>query len=177
MNAKDILAAFAQYGFRKTSMQDIANAAGVSRQSIYKKFGNKENCYNWTINTYLSGMYGRIFELLNNEEMPPMFTLTKVFDILIGEAIDIVNNGHGTEILDDTLEITYSSHEDWPIRLRARMADFLYRNGYASTAEEGGGKAFVMISAGKGLLLEAKSRDIFQQDMRQILEAMLGRTV
>ena len=39
--AKDMLATFAQYGFKKTSMADIARAMGISRQSVYKKFDQK----------------------------------------------------------------------------------------------------------------------------------------
>ncbi len=43
--AKDLMLTFAQYGFKKTSMEDIGSAVGVTRQSIYKKFGSKEKCY------------------------------------------------------------------------------------------------------------------------------------
>lgn len=33
---------FARYGFRKTSMDQVAHAAGVSRQGLYLQFANKE---------------------------------------------------------------------------------------------------------------------------------------
>lgn len=173
-NAKDILATFAQYGFRKTSMEDIARAAGVSRQSIYKKFGSKEKCYEWTIHTYLSGMYARIFAALSNEDLPPLRTLINVFDILIGEAVEIVRNSHGTEILNDALQATHSSEEDWPLRFRARLADFLERHNYASS-EKATGTAFALISAGKGLLLEETSREQFLEDMTVIIESVVSQ--
>lgn len=35
-------AVFARYGFRKTSMDDIARAVGLSRQGLYLHFANKE---------------------------------------------------------------------------------------------------------------------------------------
>lgn len=35
-------AVFARYGFRKTSMDDIARAVGLSRQGVYLHFDNKE---------------------------------------------------------------------------------------------------------------------------------------
>jgi AcrR family transcriptional regulator len=39
------LATFARFGFRKTSMDDIARAAGLSRQALYDRFTNKEDLF------------------------------------------------------------------------------------------------------------------------------------
>jgi AcrR family transcriptional regulator len=36
---------FARFGFRKTSMDDVARAAGVSRQGLYLSFANKEELF------------------------------------------------------------------------------------------------------------------------------------
>ncbi len=170
--AKDILATFAQYGFKKTSMKDIARAMGVSRQSIYKKFGSKEKCYEWSIHTYLSGMYSKIFTDLNNDDIPPLKTLINVFDTFIGQAIDIVNNSHGTEVFNDALKATHASQEDWPLRYRTRLAEFLERHNYASS-DKALGMAFALISAGKGLLLEETSRSQFLEDMTLIIESIV----
>jgi AcrR family transcriptional regulator len=39
------VAVFARYGFRKTSMEEVARAAGVSRQGLYLQFANKEELF------------------------------------------------------------------------------------------------------------------------------------
>ncbi|HEY2775988.1 MAG TPA: TetR/AcrR family transcriptional regulator [Candidatus Binatia bacterium] len=39
------LTRFSQYGFRRTSMEDIAAEAGVSRASLYSQFQNKEEIF------------------------------------------------------------------------------------------------------------------------------------
>lgn len=39
------LAAFGLYGFRRTSMADIAKAAGISRPALYLQFRNKEDIF------------------------------------------------------------------------------------------------------------------------------------
>lgn len=39
------LPVFIRYGFRKTSMADIAQAAGISRASLYLSFSNKEELF------------------------------------------------------------------------------------------------------------------------------------
>jgi TetR/AcrR family transcriptional regulator, regulator of autoinduction and epiphytic fitness len=36
---------FARFGFRKTSMDDVARAAGISRQGLYLSFANKEELF------------------------------------------------------------------------------------------------------------------------------------
>jgi AcrR family transcriptional regulator len=39
------VAVFARYGFRKASMEEVARAAGVSRQGLYLQFANKEELF------------------------------------------------------------------------------------------------------------------------------------
>ena len=172
-SARSILETFARYGVRKTSMEEIASAVGVSRQSIYKRFGSKKRCHEWTIDTYLSVMYGRIFEALSNDHQPPLQTLTQVFDIFIGDAIEIVSNPHGTEILDDVFQSEKCSGDDWVLRLKTRLADFLMRHQLVPN-EFADGIAFTLIAAGKGLLLEGSSRNQFLKEMSIIIDSVVA---
>lgn len=168
--AKKILTTFASYSFQKTSMQDIAKAAGVSRQSVYKRFGSKEKCYEQVIKVYLADMYYRIFDKLEQSDTTPRDTLLNVFTIFVGESIEVVSQAHGTEVFDDCLKLTRSCNEDWPLRLRARLADYLTRHGLA-TSEKAEGVAFTLIYAGKGMMLEERNREQFIQDMKLIINS------
>src|ERR1700732_4424455 len=40
---------FARYGYRKASMDEVARAAGVSRQGLYLQFANKEELFRKTL--------------------------------------------------------------------------------------------------------------------------------
>ncbi|MGY0219387.1 TetR/AcrR family transcriptional regulator [Endozoicomonadaceae bacterium StTr2] len=169
--ARNVLGIFSLYGFQKTSMEDIAAAAGVSRQSVYKKFGTKKKCYEWAIHTYLEDMYLRIFTHLENNEADPSLTLMNVFDTLIGDAIEISSNPHGPKTVDDVLKATHASPEDWPLRFRSRLTDFLICHDLTSK-NNAHGIAFLLIAAGKGLLLEETSREQFLKDMNLIIESI-----
>jgi AcrR family transcriptional regulator len=45
---------FARYGYRKTSMEEVARAAGVSRQGLYLQFANKEELFRRAVEHTLS---------------------------------------------------------------------------------------------------------------------------
>lgn len=49
---------FLRYGFRKTAMQDVATAAGISRQGLYLHFPTKDELFiatvEWTVQQILS---------------------------------------------------------------------------------------------------------------------------
>ncbi len=45
---------FAQDGFPRTTMGGLAEARGVSRQTLYNRFGNKEALFHWAVDA-LSG--------------------------------------------------------------------------------------------------------------------------
>lgn len=172
---QDILIAFAQNGFKKTSMEDIARAAGVSRQSIYNKFGAKDACYDWAVNTHLTNVYGRVFEILSEDTASPISALALVFNTTIGDAIALVTMPHGVELFDHTMKISNSSDEDWALRYQTRLGAFLFRNGFAGSNQEGIELAFVLIAASRGLSVQARTKEEFTTLMRRILEAALGR--
>jgi AcrR family transcriptional regulator len=46
---------FARFGYRKTSMDDVARAAGVSRQGLYLSFANKEELFRRALDHSLRG--------------------------------------------------------------------------------------------------------------------------
>lgn len=58
MNERDIAIAeaaievFSRYGVQRTTMNDIAKAAGISRQTLYNAFANKDDILRATINLF-----------------------------------------------------------------------------------------------------------------------------
>jgi TetR/AcrR family transcriptional regulator of autoinduction and epiphytic fitness len=59
---------FARYGYRKTSMDDVARAAGVSRQGLYLSFANKEELFRRALEHSLSDQLACAIAALSRSE-------------------------------------------------------------------------------------------------------------
>jgi AcrR family transcriptional regulator len=59
---------FARYGFRKASMDEVARAAGVSRQGLYLQFANKEELFRKALEHSLSSQLAAADAALSRQE-------------------------------------------------------------------------------------------------------------
>jgi AcrR family transcriptional regulator len=59
---------FARFGYRKTSMDDVARAAGVSRQGLYLSFANKEELFRRAVEHSLSSQLACAITALSRVE-------------------------------------------------------------------------------------------------------------
>lgn len=169
VDPRAIMTAFAQYGFRKTSMEDIARAAGFSRQSIYTKFGSKDGCYDWALRAYMSTMYESVFAILDAEDEAPMQVLLETFDAINDAAFEFARTPHGTELLDEALRAAESWPENWPGVYRDKLSAFVQRHDLAPGTARSDDIAHLLITASRGALLHADTRAEFHTDMRRIL--------
>jgi AcrR family transcriptional regulator len=62
------VAVFARYGFRKTSMDEVARAAGVSRQGLYLQFANKEELFRKALEHSLSNQLSAAVAALSRSQ-------------------------------------------------------------------------------------------------------------
>ena len=58
---------FTRFGFRKTSMDDVARAAGVSRQGLYLLFSNKEELFRRALDHSLSSQLSAALAVLSQD--------------------------------------------------------------------------------------------------------------
>lgn len=118
-------AAFAQYGFRRTSMQDIARAAGMSRPALYQHFRNKE--------AIARGLVVDYFDRAEREMRVALFadgTLEQVLDAgfvaKTGEGIQLMlDTPHGRELLEFSASVAQEELHEGMARLRQVVADWL----------------------------------------------------
>ena len=59
---------FARYGYRKTSMDEVARAAGASRQGLYLQFANKEELFRKAVEHTLNNQLNAAVAALSRRE-------------------------------------------------------------------------------------------------------------
>jgi AcrR family transcriptional regulator len=93
---------FARYGFRRTSMEDIAGEAGVSRAALYLQFRNKEEIFKSLAQDLQSAALARAGAAL--EARGPL--AERVRAAIEGKSLEMVRitleSPHGSELLDET---------------------------------------------------------------------------
>lgn len=114
---------FIQYGIKKTTMDDIANSANVSKVTIYKYFGDKESLY-LSVGKSIFRHYLAILDYQVDENTITDKKLANVMDTLI----DLVVSNKLTlcedlSRLNDKLQDEYNSFNTEYKQLITRLVD------------------------------------------------------
>ena len=94
---------FSQYGFRRTSMEDIAKQTGVSRASLYSHFENKEEIFR-SLSTALhdQALADAEAKLKETGAGPLEARMVEAFQAKVGRLnAYVVESAHGSEIVDE----------------------------------------------------------------------------
>lgn len=92
--------AFATYGFRKTSMDDIARGAGMSRPAVYLHYKNKEAIFRSLVQFYYDTAVANVSAALA-EPGSVSDRIARAFDAQGGELMAaMLTSPHGMELVD-----------------------------------------------------------------------------
>jgi AcrR family transcriptional regulator len=83
------LAVFARHGFSKTSIEDIAKAAGISRQGIYLHFKNKDEVFSASIQKALDDGLLAANKILDDDRLTLEEKLLKALDEWFGRHVGL----------------------------------------------------------------------------------------
>jgi AcrR family transcriptional regulator len=83
------LKVFARHGFKKTSMEDIAQAAQISRQGIYLHFKNKEDIFKAAIRRAIDDNLAAAGKALNDKDSPLEDKLLNALDGWFGRYVGL----------------------------------------------------------------------------------------
>jgi AcrR family transcriptional regulator len=89
---------FIRYGFRKTSMDDVARAAGLSRQSLYAYFPTKEALFRDVVQHLVAATREATRAALARENDDIEARLLDSFDAMYGSALTDEGSGHLNEL-------------------------------------------------------------------------------
>ncbi len=171
---QNVLGVFAQYGFRKTSMLDLAEATGVSRQTLYNRFRTKDAVLDWAVQGYVREAGAEALAELEASDTPIAKRLLKAFSRWIGETVPIMRNSpHGAEIMDLGIASLERSSTDPHLVFERTLARHLLDSGICDSAEDAEDTTFLLLMAAKGLLLKSASHEEFDAGMERVIRCAL----
>jgi AcrR family transcriptional regulator len=111
------LTVFARHGFSKTSIEDIAKAAGISRQGIYLHFKNKDEIFSASIQKTLDERLQATNKVLDDDRFTLEEKLLKALDEWFGRHVGLFHpeasdlGAQCERVLGDAVEKSRSSFQ------------------------------------------------------------------
>jgi AcrR family transcriptional regulator len=174
--------AFSSYGFRRTSMEDIARAAGMSRAALYLHYRNKEDIFRSLTQFYYDDAVAQVQGVLALD-LPADLALEQAFAAQAGQIFEaLLSSPHGDELLDTKYASSADIAQAGEARLVAVYAAWLQAaavKGQITLAVSGGDAtalASTMMAALHGLKAPRPSPDSYRAAIR-LLAHVFARAI
>lgn len=116
---------FGAYGYKRTSMEDIAKAAGMSRAALYLHYRNKQDIFRAMVVDYFDATESRMRAALQ-PGTAPVPALRAAFAAKMGRELQaLMESPHGEELLDANQSACPDLVRDGDARLAAVLADWI----------------------------------------------------
>ena len=150
--------AFATYGYRRTSMDDIAKGSGMSRTALYLHYRNKEDIFRSLAQQYFDQTMLDMKVALNQPGQTVKQALYGCFLAKDGKFMDIVlTTPHGAELLDAGFAVSGDVAAAAETRMAEILARWLDDNGLPPDLGPAVDFAETVVAALKGLKSSVKS--------------------
>jgi len=164
---------FARFGFRRTSMVGLADAMGVSRQTLYNRFGNKEAVLSWAVDGLASHVRDEALSCLAAGTGPASAVLQEVFWRWLGAiAVMLHRHQHAEEILGLSKTELARSEQDPLEGISHELSAYLLREKLRANKDAANDTAFLLAMAAKGLMHSCGSEKAFRAGMGRIISGM-----
>ncbi|BAY80802.1 TetR family transcriptional regulator [Calothrix parasitica NIES-267] len=167
---------FLQYGFRRTSMEDIASSVGISRAALYLHFKNKQEIFRSLSQDLQNEGLNRAQIALNQKNSLEQCLVEAFESRYLVEFFDsIYTSAHGEEIID----INNSIAADISLAAQTKFEEMLIESLEEAEAEKkislqkAGLKineaAELLMLAANGLKIPPPSADIFRIRLKNLI--------
>lgn len=171
---------FAQYGFRRTTMNDISQAAGISRPALYLMFDNKEHLFHelsaYRINLALKATRAALARDGNVTEL--FIEALMVFEKTYTEPV--ANSPHGDELTDVNMnlaaDVMIKGHNSL-VSVLAKLLNSAEKEGDVSFQNVSmSARAFVelLLASVKGIKKKAGSKAEYRKQTKQAARIFLS---
>lgn len=129
---------FLRYGFKKTSMDDLARAAGLSRQGLYLSFATKEVLFKEALLHLIATTRAASRAAVSREDLGVEERLLGAFECVHGHTIGQPGAEHMSELLATAVQLVGSLIEEMDQGLSADVARVLRSSGVAARWKDAG---------------------------------------
>lgn len=126
---------FLAYGFSRTTMDDIARAAEVSRPALYLVFKNKADIYRAIAQTMLNNSLETARAALESDDPFDQRMMTAIREAMISLIQQFQQSPHGGEILDVKNSLAADLIGEWREALTDLMAGSIAREASRNGAD------------------------------------------
>ena len=151
------LVTFARFGYRKTSMEDVARAADISRPGLYFLFASKQNLFRAAVVQALDEDVAAAQRTLADTERPLRDRLIEAFDLWTGRYIGPLAREVAV-LMETNPELLGPVVADYPGRFAALVTEAIAAGSPSGTAED---VARTMLSTVLGIKHEVATREEF----------------
>ena len=171
-----VLWIFGRFGFQKTTMTDLAAAAGLSRQTLYNRFRNKRAVLEWAVGDSTGARDAHALALLEGDERPVAAAVLDFFSEWMGALVPLLRQApHGAELLAIGAEMRAQRDAGANDRMMQALRQALFLRAGCATPREAEGAAYVMLMAAKGLLYNSPDPAAFRTGMEKVVAVVLDR--
>lgn len=163
------LLTFARFGYRKTSMEEVARAARISRPGLYFLFSSKELLFRAAVTQALNRDIAAVEEVLHRTDEPLRARLLDSFDQWAGRYIGpLTADVEG--VIADNPDLLGAIVEIAPRRFEELIAGAILT---ASEPASAAARAQTMISTSIGIKHQVTSRRAYRERLEVAVDLLL----
>ncbi len=168
---------FATYGYRRTTMDDIARQAGMSRSALYLHYRNKEDIFRSIALRTFDQALEDVAQALAVPALTAEAALLAAFHAKDGAVMEVVlTTPHGAELLDAGFEVAADIVRDGEARIAALLADWLAARGIPDGLGTPDSIAAAILQSLKAVKTECRTLERYRAGQEQ-LSRLFGRAL
>lgn len=166
------LSLFCRFGYRKTSMEDVAKAAKISRQGLYFYFTNKQDLFREAVIVALENDVRAAQQTLEDSARPLRDRLIEAFDDWTGRYIGPMTQDVAL-LVEDHPDIFGSILSEYPQRFKKMVLEAIVAETPTEHPELALGVTQTLLGAAFGFKHQVDSREAFLERMTTAVDLLI----
>ncbi len=169
-----------RYGFKRTTMDDIARQAGMSRPALYLFYKNKTEIFRACISAYMLDMQRDVAACFQTQKPPLVQVSGALVAGIVAPMRKLAGAAHGTEILDLKYELARDLGDQWMQAIQDEIQKGLEKasaSGKLDLIASGQTEkdfARLLVDSAEGMKLRTPDPDRLEERLKNMVRLVLG---